>query len=598
MEKQKFPIKAFIRIKPTEIKCNIINSQISKHTKINPQVSKTNEKKQTELSPFIQNQNTFLTTLEYTKTTLKILSTTTQKEYTFDKIFNPTSSQLTIFNTIKDSLKTFRQGYNVTIFCYGNTGAGKTYTMIGTKKSPGLIYNILKDLLADLEIDISYLEIYNEKIYDLLEPKQLFLRERENTVFVPDLFNKKITNYSEFIDVFEKGNLNRRTGETKLNKFSSRSHSILRLMNKNTKFYLVDLAGSENNRKTGNTGIRLTESNNINKSLFVLGNVVNSILRNDIRIPYRDSKLTRLLQDSIGGNSLCYVIANIIDDVNYLDETLNTLKFACKSRKIVNVPRTETININQKFDNSNKNKNESHNKNINKNKLYNYNNKNETNLKFNEKNINKINVTDKNILTDKTNTPKKQKLINKEKIKEISINNNQIINKQQDTFNNTQQPVTKPKNKTKEDTTFILKSSLLNNPDLLLTPTTLEKSYNAFLKRAQNYETEGNLKKALEDYKILKKIKENELIKTKILEITNLLKKQKIKKSFSNPREVLDILNSGNFVLIKQINGIGDKRAETVVEFLNGGNFFENLDDLKLIFSEKVVYNILECIEK
>ncbi|EQB60644.1 kinesin-like protein kif22 [Vairimorpha apis BRL 01] len=280
--------------------------------------------------------------------------------------------------------------------------------MIGTKKSPGLIYNILKDLLADLEIDISYLEIYNEKIYDLLEPKQLFLRERENTVFVPDLFNKKITNYSEFIDVFEKGNLNRRTGETKLNKFSSRSHSILRLMNKNTKFYLVDLAGSENNRKTGNTGIRLTESNNINKSLFVLGNVVNSILRNDIRIPYRDSKLTRLLQDSIGGNSLCYVIANIIDDVNYLDETLNTLKFACKSRKIVNVPRTETININQKFDNSNKNKNESHNKNINKIMLDNYNNKNVTKLKFNEKNINKINVTDKNILTDKTNTPKKQ----------------------------------------------------------------------------------------------------------------------------------------------------------------------------------------------
>ncbi|EOB14086.1 Kinesin-like protein KIF22 [Nosema bombycis CQ1] len=321
--------------------------------------------------------------LEYTDKIVKIEKENgIVSEFHFDKVLGPNATQNQVFKSIKEELTRFKEGYNTTIFCYGNTGAGKTHTMIGNSKQQGLIYNVIGELLKenhdkrgssrhfdngsndmrinkdkefnhnrindDMRINnnqtndnyfnspflsISYLEIYNEKVYDLLDPKELNLREFNGVILVPGLSTKKIFNLKDFDLIFKKGLENRTTGETKLNQFSSRSHSILRIQRGDVKLHLIDLAGSENNRKTGNEGVRLTESSNINRSLFVLAKVVNSIINKEIRIPYRDSKLTRLLQDSLGGNSICCIIANINDDESCIGDTINTLMFAHEIKK-------------------------------------------------------------------------------------------------------------------------------------------------------------------------------------------------------------------------------------------------------------------------
>lgn len=460
----------------------------------------------------------------HTTNTIKIISEHNKEaEYVFDKIFSSSTTQQILFKNMIDLINKFREGFNCTIFCYGNTGAGKTHTMVGTETDPGLVFNIVKYLLEYDQINISFIEIYNEKIFDLFEPKELFLREFENKIVISSLKTFSIKSFEEFKKVFSAGNINRKTAETNLNKTSSRSHSILQISLNGAKLYLIDLAGSENNKKTGNKGLRMTESSNINKSLFVLGNVVNAILNKNIRIPYRDSKLTRLLQDSLGGSSLCYIIANIIDEWGFLDETISTLKFAAKSRKIVNIGSAMTSIVKH------------------------------SSFKPNKR------LTNNLALTDKTNTPKKKKK--------------------------------------KEDSTFILKSSMYDKSEILLTPNTQEKSYKAFLKRAQDYENEGNYKKALDDYKTLKKIRDNEDIQKKIDQINIKLKNKKGTKSKITKRDVLDILNSGNFIQIKKLSGVGDKRAQSIVDFINGGNFFETLEDLKLLFSDKIISSILTSID-
>ncbi|KAF9762963.1 Kinesin-like protein KIF22 [Nosema granulosis] len=513
MANQKFPIKAVIRIRPG---------------------------------------NSFL---EYTKTSVKVEKENgVESEFFFDRVLGPTSTQSQVFRTIKEELGRFKEGYNTTIFCYGNTGAGKTHTMIGSKKQPGLIYNILGDLFEDSteQIAISYLEIYNEKVYDLLEPKELQLREAEGVIVVQGMCLKKVSKVSEFDDLFSKGLENRTTGETKLNKFSSRSHSILRIQRGEAKLHLIDLAGSENNRKTGNEGLRLMESNNINRSLFVLGKVVNSILNKETRIPYRDSKLTRLLQDSLGGSSVCCIIANVNDDEESVGDTINTLSFASKSKKIINTGISKCS------------------KGTNSTKL---------------QNSTKINSTlQKNTSTNLLNTSKLQ---NSTKLN-FSNSTTPLANK-----TNIENNIKKRK---KDNSTLILGSSFYGKPDIVLTPRTKEKSYTAFLNRAREFESTGHLKEALDDYKTIQKFNESSFVESKIEELSRKLKstKKKIKVSL---REVLDILNSGNFVNIKRISCIGDKRAQSIVDFVAGGNFFESLDDLKLIFSEKVVSRIVSYVE-
>lgn len=195
------------------------------------------------------------------------------------------------------------------------------------------------------DLKISYLEIYKEKVYDLFaaNPAAMDLPIREDVnhnILIPDLTINRVSSLNDFERLWSRGVANRRTAATKLNAHSSRSHSCLRIMVPagagRAKLHLIDLAGSEDNRRTANAGERLVESGAINRSLFVLGQVVDALNAGASRIPYRDSKLTRLLQDSLGGSAYSLLIANVAPTEVFLLETNNTLNFASKTRQIEN----------------------------------------------------------------------------------------------------------------------------------------------------------------------------------------------------------------------------------------------------------------------
>lgn len=255
-------------------------------------------------------------------------------------------------------------GYNCTIFAYGQTGAGKTHTMEGNKTDPGIIPRLTRALLGRLNeqgasagvewtLQMSYLEIYNEKVNDLLDLKQQDLPVREDlnrNIFVGGLSQKQIHNFAEFQHQYEAACSSRKQASTALNAKSSRSHAVLSLsvrIKTSTalsmgKLHLIDLAGSEDNRQTTNTGQRMVESASINQSLFVLGQVVDALRAGgQKRVPYRDSKLTRFLQDSLGGTAFGIVIANVAP--NGARETFRTLSFASKSRDVVSCPVQHTV---------------------------------------------------------------------------------------------------------------------------------------------------------------------------------------------------------------------------------------------------------------
>ncbi|EDO39270.1 predicted protein [Nematostella vectensis] len=286
-------------------------------------------------------------------------------QYQFDGFFNDQSTQEEIYRfSISPVMQYVLLGENTSVFAYGPTGAGKTHTMLGTADEPGVIprsvCNIFKAIQTEkakspswnFEITFSYLEIYQEKVNDLLNTKKQDLpirQDREGSIFIPELSEISIKSFEDFDAVFKDASQNRTTAATKLNPHSSRSHSILLIkvvrgqqvapFRKLTgKMYLVDLAGSEDNRRTGNEGIRLKESGAINGSLFALGQVVDALNTGQPRVPYRNSKLTRLLQDSLGGSAHTCVIANIAPEPDLYYDTLNTLKFASKSRTIINQP--------------------------------------------------------------------------------------------------------------------------------------------------------------------------------------------------------------------------------------------------------------------
>eukprot|EP01125_Pyxidicula_operculata_P018839 TRINITY_DN6742_c0_g1_i2.p1 TRINITY_DN6742_c0_g1~~TRINITY_DN6742_c0_g1_i2.p1 ORF type:complete len:320 (-),score=31.36 TRINITY_DN6742_c0_g1_i2:34-993(-) len=238
------------------------------------------------------------------------------------------------------------------------TGAGKTHTMQGSDRDPGLIQRSLSTILQLIEenglqnkvnINLSYFEIYNNKVYDLLNPNgtELAVRESNKNIVISNLHHVKISNIAEFNKLYLVSNRNRRTASTSLNTKSSRSHAILRFIvetqeSKNTivvgKLQMIDLAGNEDNRKTNNSGQTMKESTSINSSLHVLGKVVNAINSNSVRIPFRDSKLTRLLQDSLGGNSYSIIIANVAPGKAHFNKTNATLTFASSARQIGNNP--------------------------------------------------------------------------------------------------------------------------------------------------------------------------------------------------------------------------------------------------------------------
>ncbi|CAH2308037.1 kinesin KIF22 [Pelobates cultripes] len=287
--------------------------------------------------------------------------------YQFDAFYGNDSTQREVYTgSVYPILSKLLIGQNASVFAYGPTGAGKTHTMQGSPGQPGIIPRAVRDLLqmaraasstADDEtwtysITMSYVEIYQEKVMDLLEPKNkdLPIREdKDHNILIPGLTQKTINTFADFDEHFMLASQNRTVASTKLNDRSSRSHAVLLIkVQKNQqvvpyrqltgKLYLIDLAGSEDNRRTGNQGIRLKESGAINSSLFTLSKVVDALNQGLPRIPYRDSKLTRLLQDSLGGSAHSVMITNIAPEEKYYFDTLTALNFAAKSKQIINKP--------------------------------------------------------------------------------------------------------------------------------------------------------------------------------------------------------------------------------------------------------------------
>ncbi|KAI8336188.1 P-loop containing nucleoside triphosphate hydrolase protein [Chlamydoabsidia padenii] len=285
----------------------------------------------------------------------------------FSSCYSSTASQDSIFaKDVRPLIERVFEGFDATVFAYGVTGSGKTFTMQGNKEEPGIIPRVAEFLfetkhatqISTIDITMSYMEILKETVFDMLttkgKNKALDIREDINRdVFVPNLTEKPIKSYAEFQKFFSAASKNRSTASTKLNTRSSRSHAILTFKVTTVtptkdeqhdetvlgKINLIDLAGSEDNRKSGNGKARMTESAAINKSLFVLGQVVEALNNGSSRVPYRNSKMTRILQSTLSGNSLGMMIINIAPGHNFLNDTTNTLNFAHRSKEIKSTPK-------------------------------------------------------------------------------------------------------------------------------------------------------------------------------------------------------------------------------------------------------------------
>ncbi|XP_023288978.1 kinesin-like protein unc-104 isoform X15 [Orussus abietinus] len=284
------------------------------------------------------------------------------------------SSQIMVYKDIgEEMLEHAFEGYNVCIFAYGQTGAGKSYTMMGKQEDgqEGIIPQICKDLFRKISIntneqlkysvEVSYMEIYCERVRDLLNPKNKGnLRVREHPLlgpYVEDLSKLAVMSYEDIHDLIDEGNKARTVAATNMNETSSRSHAVFTIFftqqkhdkttslvtEKVSKISLVDLAGSERADSTGAKGTRLKEGANINKSLTTLGKVISALAEISATkkkkkadfIPYRDSVLTWLLRENLGGNSKTAMIAAVSPaDINY-DETLSTLRYADRAKQIV-----------------------------------------------------------------------------------------------------------------------------------------------------------------------------------------------------------------------------------------------------------------------
>ncbi|MDR3582339.1 MAG: hypothetical protein P4L67_03645 [Candidatus Pacebacteria bacterium] len=304
------------------------------------------------------------------------------KEFTFDSVYNceypfpiftrPSSKQEDVYvNTAFPIVKNVLDGYNGTIFAYGQTGTGKTFTMEGLDSPPemyGVMPRAFDTIFSNIQCDnsekrqylvrASYMELYKEDVRDLLSmnPKaKLTLHENPETgVFVKDLTTTVVTSVQELREIQFIGRKNRTTAETAMNERSSRSHALFLITIETSepgvdgkphirvgKLNMVDLAGSERQGKTNATGERLEEAMKINLSLSTLCHVISSLVDQKAGsfVPYRDSKLTRLLQDSLGGNTKTVMISNLGPaDYNY-DESLNTLRYASRAKFITNKPR-------------------------------------------------------------------------------------------------------------------------------------------------------------------------------------------------------------------------------------------------------------------
>ncbi|KAM9258832.1 centromere-associated protein E [Cariama cristata] len=295
------------------------------------------------------------------------------KVFSYDRVFHSSDNTQQLYEGVAvPIIESAVQGYNGTIFAYGQTASGKTYTMMGNEDSVGIIPKAIQHVfkviceIPDREflLRVSYMEIYNETITDLLcdnrKKKPLGIREDVNrNTYVEDLIEEVVVAPEQVMEWIRKGEKNRHYGETKMNEHSSRSHTIFRMIiesrersdpaNANcdgavmvSHLNLVDLAGSERASQTGSEGVRLKEGCNINRSLFILGQVIKKLCDDPSGfINYRDSKLTRILQNSLGGNAKTVIICTVTP-VSF-DETLSTLQFANTAKRMKNTPKVNEV---------------------------------------------------------------------------------------------------------------------------------------------------------------------------------------------------------------------------------------------------------------
>ncbi|KAJ7324132.1 hypothetical protein JRQ81_017152 [Phrynocephalus forsythii] len=321
---------------------------------------------------------------EVTVRTGGVADKTSRKTYTFDMVFGAQAKQIDVYRSVVcPILDEVLMGYNCTVFAYGQTGTGKTFTMEG-ERSPNEEYTWEEDPLAgviprtlhqifeklaengtEFSVKVSLLEIYNEELFDLLNPSpdvgerlQMFDDPRNKRgVIIKGLEEVTVHNKNEVYQILERGAAKRTTAATFLNQYSSRSHSVFAVtlhMKETTtdgeelvkigKLNLVDLAGSENIGRSGAVDKRAREAGNINQSLLTLGRVITALVERAPHIPYRESKLTRILQDSLGGRTKTCIIATVSPASINLEETLSTLEYAHRAKNIMNKPE-----VNQKL---------------------------------------------------------------------------------------------------------------------------------------------------------------------------------------------------------------------------------------------------------
>jgi len=278
-----------------------------------------------------------------------------RKWFEFDQVFAPNCTQVQVFEEAAPLATSALDGYNVCVFAYGQTGSGKTHTMTGIPKDPGLNTRVLTELFRireersatyDLVMSIAITEIYNETIRDLLSPsgKKLDVKmNSDGSSAVPGLTEVTVGSLEEVLKCIADATKNRSTTSTDMNEQSSRSHSIVTVKTACTlkgsdtyigKIHLIDLAGSENVSKSGAAGDTLREAQNINKSLSALGDVISSLVAKNSHTPYRNSKLTMMLKDSLGGDSKTLMIVCCSPAQTNVTETLSSLNFASRARNV------------------------------------------------------------------------------------------------------------------------------------------------------------------------------------------------------------------------------------------------------------------------